>query len=287
MFFPGIFMSDVGQLYVVATPIGNLGDITLRAITVLKQVDTIAAEDTRQSKKLLRHYGITTPMLSVHAHNERVQAIKIVDLLKNNQSVAYITDAGTPLISDPGAYLIQIVRDQGYAVIPIPGPCAAITALSVSGFTTPHFYFEGFLPSKPSQRKLRLERLKDFQNTLIFYESPHRIMATLLDSLEILGNRHAVIARELTKKFETILSGSLEELRQSLVTHPQQQLGEFVLLISGNEESRVLPQKKMEVTLRILLKELPLKQAVSLASDLLGVAKNDLYCLALQMKDSP
>ncbi len=278
-------MQNGGKLYIVATPIGNLGDITFRAITVLNEVQWIAAEDTRHSKKLLAHYGIHTALLSVHAHNERAQISKILNWLSNHQSVAYITDAGTPLISDPGAYLVQTVREQGYEIVPIPGPCAAITALSASGFTDPHFFFEGFLPNRLSERKQRLQQLKDLPCTIIFYESPHRIMAALSDMLDIFGARHAVIARELTKKYETIKSGPLNELYKMLNADTKQQLGEFVLLVSGKTKEEKLPQEKIEALMSILLKELSLKKAVLLGSDLLGVSKNELYTFALQLKN--
>lgn len=278
-------MQNGGKLYIVATPIGNLGDITFRAITVLNEVQWIAAEDTRHSKKLLAHYGINTALLSVHAHNERAQISKILNWLSNHQSVAYITDAGTPLISDPGAYLVQAVREQGYEIVPIPGPCAAITALSASGFTDPHFFFEGFLPNRLSERKQRLQQLKDLPCTIIFYESPHRIMAALSDMLDIFGARHAVIARELTKKYETIKSGPLNELYKMLNADTKQQLGEFVLLVSGKTKEEKLPQEKIEALMSILLKELSLKKAVLLGSDLLGVSKNELYTFALQLKN--
>ena len=277
-------MQDVATLYIVATPIGNLEDITLRGITVLKNVSLIAAEDTRQSKKLLRHYGISTPLFSLHAHNERDQSSKIIEKLKNNESVAYITDAGTPLISDPGAYLVKTIRDHGFAVVPIPGPCAAIAALSVSGFTHPQFYFEGFLPSKPSARRQRLQDLKYLSPTLVFYESPHRIMATLNDMLEVFGNREVVIARELTKKFETIRSGFLIDVMQILNDSSEQRLGEFVVLLSGNKEENKIEVEEIESVLVILLKELPLKKAVAVASKLLPIAKNEVYALALELK---
>jgi 16S rRNA (cytidine1402-2'-O)-methyltransferase len=278
-------MSDLGKLYVIATPIGNLGDITVRAIALLKEVHLIAAEDTRQSKKLLMHYGINTSLLSLHAHNEQAQTEKILTILNSHESVAFITDAGTPLISDPGAHLVKTVRAHGYKVVPIPGPCAAITALSAAGLNEPHFYFEGFLPNKSAQRKERLLQLKNFASTLIFYEAPHRVLATLRDMADVLGNREAVIARELTKKFETIMHGSLHDLHHYLFQTPQQQRGEFVLLVFGNYQPQKIAAEKITATLKTLMKELPLKQAVSLASELLETPRNDLYTLALQIRD--
>lgn len=274
----------VAKLYVVATPIGNLSDITLRAITVLKEVQWVAAEDTRQSKKLLLHYGIKTPLLSVHAHNERQQTAEITRLLRSGQDVAYITDAGTPLVSDPGAYLVQMVRAHGFKVIPVPGACAAIAALSVSGFTCSHFYFEGFLPNRSSARKQRLKQLQELSATLIFYEAPHRILSTIGDLLLVLGDRTAVIAREITKIYETVLTGTLQELEGLILADRCQQLGEFVLLISGQQAEKEADQCKLNETMKILLKELPLKQAVYIGAQLLGMSKNDLYPIALSLK---
>lgn len=272
------------KLYVVATPIGNLGDITQRAITTLKEVDLIAAEDTRQSKKLLQHYGIGTPLISIHAHNEQAQSAKIIEFLERNQNVAYITDAGTPLISDPGAVLVRNVRAAGFSVVPIPGACAAIAALSVSGFTEPHFYFEGFLPHKSSSRKQRLEELKSYTWTLVFYESPHRILAMLEDVQTILGNRNVIIARELTKKFETILEGELKSLISQLEQHTEQQRGEFVVLVSGAAMIKEVDHHEIIRILTLLMQEMPLKKAVELTSKIVGVAKNQVYQIALSLK---
>lgn len=277
-------MLEVGQLYVVATPIGNLEDITLRALTVLKEVAVIAAEDTRQSKRLLHHYGVNTPIFSLHAHNERTQSAKVITYLRNNEAVAYITDAGTPLISDPGAYLVREVHAQGFKIIPVPGPCAAITALSASGFSYPHFYFEGFLPSKSSARQKRLAEISLFDCTLVFYESPHRILEMLEDLLAVLGNCDCVIARELTKRYETILTGKLEELLSRIKNDAEQRLGEFVVLVDNTERDKRFPIEKINTVLAALLEDLPLKKAVALASTLLDVGKNELYELALSLK---
>jgi len=276
-------MVESGKLYVVATPIGNLEDITLRAITVLKTVDLIAAEDTRQSKKLLLHYGITTPLYSLHAHNEKVRSAHILEKLKNKQDIAYVTDAGTPLVSDPGAYLVKRAREEGLSVIPIPGASAAIAALSVSGFMQPHFYFEGFLPSKASSRRQRLLKLKHYESTLIFYESPHRIIETLQDLLEILGDREAIVARELTKRYETVTADSLSHLLAFHLKDTEQRLGEFVILVAGGNPADV-SREHIENVLLLLLKELPLKQSVALASKLLDVSKNEIYAIALDIK---
>lgn len=277
-------MTNAAKLYVVATPIGNLGDITLRAITTLKEVQLIAAEDTRQSKKLLLHYGINTPLIALHAHNEREQSAKVLAHLQQQHNIAYITDAGTPLISDPGAVLVKFIRSHGFSVVPIPGPCAAIAALSASGFSEPHFYFEGFLPNKSSARKKRLSEVKNLACNLVFYESPHRIMASIQNMLEIFGNRHAVVARELTKKFETILDDTLENILLVLDQDSKQQLGEFVVIVSGKTEQDAIPVEKIELTLRLLLEELPVKKAVAIASQLLSVSRNDLYEIAISLK---
>lgn len=284
--FLGESTLNMAKLYIVATPIGNLGDITVRAIETLKQVQLIAAEDTRQSKKLLVHYGINTPLLALHAHNEREQSAKILAYLEQDQSVAYITDAGTPLISDPGAQLVNFIRQHGFQVVPIPGPCAAIAALSTAGIPEPHFYFEGFLPNKSSTRVQCLARLKDLPCTLIFYESPHRITSALADMQAILGNRTAFIARELTKKFETILKGTLQELIAILEQDPKQQLGEFVVLVSGRiEQKEQVSQEKIDKTLQLLLQDLPIKKTVAIASELLGLGRNELYERALLIKN--
>lgn len=276
-------VTEKGKLYVVATPIGNIEDITLRAITVLKEVQLIAAEDTRRSKILLQHYGIATPLLSIHAHNEQTQSKKILELLTNNQAIAYITDAGTPLISDPGAFLVKTARENGFPVIPIPGPCAAITALSVSGFPSPQFYFEGFLPNKSSTRIERLRKLKELPCTLVFYEAPHRIMGTLEDILKVMNNREGIIARELTKKFETIYTGKLQDIILQLESSPEQRLGEFVILLAGNYQEIPMEKEKIESVMEILLKELSVKQSVVIASKLLGIKKNTLYDIALAL----
>lgn len=279
-------MVDRPTLYVVATPIGNLEDITIRAVKILQQVKFIAAEDTRQSKKLLNHYSISTPVYSLHAHNEKVQSTKILEFLSQQESMAYITDAGTPLISDPGAYLVQIARQEGFAIVPIPGPCAAIAALSVSGFAEPQFYFEGFLPHKSTARKQRLIQLKALVCTLIFYESPHRIIAMLEDLRATLGDRKILIARELTKRFETILFGELDELLLKLKANSEATLGEFVVLVTGNSQKESVSDDKINAILAVLLEELPLKKAVKVASEVIEVSKNELYKMAIALKDN-
>ena len=214
-------MDQSVALYIVPTPIGNLGDMSSRAIEVLNQVSLIACEDTRHSGKLLSHFGITTKTTALHDHNERARAQWIVDQLAAGQSIALISDAGTPLISDPGYHLVSHVRQSGFNVIPLPGPCAAITALSASGLPSDRFTFEGFLPSKEKARADKLLALKEDPRTLIFYESPHRIEHSLTTMVEVLGaDRHVVMAREVTKTFETFLSGPVSEVLAKVSTDP-------------------------------------------------------------------
>lgn len=273
-----------GTLYIVATPIGNLQDITLRAIDILKSVDWIAAEDTRHSLGLLQHLNSRVPMISLHDYNEQERAIQLIDYLKKGENIALISDAGTPLISDPGFRLVREVMANHIPVVPIPGPCAAIAALSAAGLPTDTFLFAGFLAAKSSARKQRLSELQTVNATLIFYESPHRILETLQDMQEILGaERQAVIARELTKKFETIQSGTLSTLEAFVKKDKDQQRGEIVLLVEGAKKI-VQADDETKKILTILLKDLPLKQAVSLTADITGGRKNDIYQLALQLK---
>lgn len=275
---------NTGELYIVATPLGNLKDITLRAIETLKSVDYIAAEDTRHSKGLLQHYAIETPMIALHDHNERKITDKILHSLQQGKSIALITDAGTPLISDPGFYLARTARQQGIRVIPIPGPCAAIAALSASGLPTDRFLFEGFLPVKQKARQERLERIKNLTCTLVFYEAPHRIL-DLIKSVEIVfgKERQAVLARELTKIYETIYAGTLSEILTFIETNPKQQLGEMVLMVEGALQTDASPDVSREI-LSILLTQVPLKQAVEIASKLTHLNKNKLYDMALELK---
>ena len=278
-----------GTLYVIATPIGNLRDITLRALDVLAAVDVIAAEDTRTTAHLLRHYSITRKMIALHQHNESSTAMKIINLLSRGEAVALVTDAGTPGISDPGAILVRQVRENGYKAVPIPGANAAACALSVAGITTPHFLFYGFLPAGAGPRRRDLENLKSYPHTLIFYEAPHRILDSIEDLVEVLGaKRQITIARELTKLFESIHTCDLGDAIAWLQADPNRQKGEFVLLISGaparlQGELSELGQR----TLALLLKDLPLKQAVRLAAEISGESKNMLYSLALSLQGGP
>lgn len=274
-------------LYVVATPIGNLRDITLRALDVLAAADVVAAEDTRNTAHLLTHHGIgANRLMAVHQHNERTAAEKIVALLQAGQSVAFVSDAGTPAVSDPGALLVQAVRAAGLRVIPIPGANAAIAALSAAGLAEPHFLFHGFLPNKSAARCTALESLRDQACTLIFYEAPHRIVECVADLCAVLGGeRQIVLAREITKLFETIHSCPLRDAEAWLLSDSNQQRGEFVVLVSGAVPQPGLPAEARRV-LETLLGELPLKQAVQLATQISGAGRNELYQLALQLKKS-
>jgi len=274
-------------LYVVATPIGNLRDITLRALDVLAAVNVVAAEDTRNTAHLLAHHGISADrLMAVHQHNERAAAEKIVVLLQTGQSVAFVSDAGTPAVSDPGALLVQAVRAAGLRVIPIPGANAALAALSASGLAEPHFLFYGFLPNKSAARRTVLESLRGQTCALVFYEAPHRIIECVADLHVVLGgDRQIVLAREITKLFETIHACSLRDAEAWLASDSNQQRGEFVVLISGAEPQQGLSAETLS-TLSLLLDELPLKQAVQLATKITGANRNELYQSALQMKNT-
>lgn len=279
-------MLEKKALYVVATPIGNLNDISLRALDILAKVDVVAAEHIQNSRHLFAAHAITAKLISLHQHNETAVTNKILALLAAGKSVAVVTDAGTPGISDPGAILAKRVREQGFPVIPVPGANAAICALSAAGIMDPHFFFYGFLPTKTGLRKRELTALRSQQCTLIFYEAPHRILECVADMLEIFGpRRQLTIARELTKLFETIHVGTLEESLAWLQADANQQKGEFVLLLSGAEtldKSEISEQARH--TLICLLAELPLKQAVKLTAAITGENKNTLYQLALDLK---
>lgn len=278
--------SGKGSLYVVATPIGNLGDITFRALETLRAADLVAAEDTRVTAKLLGHFGLSKPMLSVREHNEKAGAQKIIDALARGEAVALVTDAGTPAVSDPGAHVVAAVRAAGFPVVPIPGPSALVAALSASGVTTPHFLYYGFLPAKGGERKHALGELKAMPYALVFYESPHRIAETLADLRAVLGGtRTIVIARELTKLFEQIHACALEEAPAWLDADANRQKGEFVLIVSGAEEAAAGDTEARRV-LEILLRELPVSQAARLAAEIGGGKKKALYDLALQLKGS-
>lgn len=276
---------EAGALYVVATPIGNLEDITQRALRVLRSVDVILAEDTRHSSRLLQHFGIDTPMMTLHEHNERRMIPRISARLARGESMALIADAGTPLISDPGYQLVRALRMEGIRIVPLPGPCALVCALSVSALPTDRFAFEGFLPAKQTARIRQLDRLSDETRTLVFFEAPHRIEATVRDMADVFGpQRQATIARELTKAFETVHSATLKELLSWLEQSPERRKGEFVVLVRGNDGSCLrVTSCDEERTLKVLLDELPLRRAVSTAARLTGQKKNRLYARALAL----
>ncbi len=279
-------MNPIGTLYVVATPIGNLGDITLRALAVLKSVDAIAAEDTRHTSGLLSHFGISKKLIAVHEHNEQQSAEKLLLQLKNGENIALVTDAGTPGISDPGAVVVNVVRKAGVQVVPIPGVSAVIAALSASGITQNGFYFHGFLPASGAARRKVLDSLKSQTVTLVFYEAPHRIVESIEDIAKVLGeDRQITFARELTKTFETIYTCAVSLASAWLQADLNQQRGEFVLLVEAAliVESQEISEEAQRV-LKCLLAELPLKQAVTLATEITNLKKNDLYEFALKLK---
>jgi len=275
-------------LYVVATPIGNLSDISLRALDILNGVSVVAAEDTRNTRHLLQHHGISNAkLLAVHQHNERGSADKIISLLQEGKSVALVTDAGTPAVSDPGAVLVEAVIAAGLRVIPIPGASAVVTALSASGLVNPHFMFYGFLPNKSAARRVTLQSLANQTCTLAFYEAPHRILECTADLQAVFGDaREIVFAREITKLFENIHRCKLGVALDWLNSDPNNQRGEFVLLVSGAAERTEELDAEAEQVLTLLLEELPLKQAVQLAVQITGQNKNALYQKALALKSA-
>lgn len=276
----------LGTLYVVATPIGNLDDISVRAQRTLREVALIAAEDTRHSLRLLQHFGIDTPLAACHEHNEREHGGRFLTRLLAGDDVALVSDAGTPLISDPGYHLVRQARAAGIAVVPVPGPCALIAGLSAAGLPSDRFIFEGFLPAKTVGRRSRLEALREEPRTVIFYEAPHRLLECLQDMAEVFGEeRQAVLARELTKTFETIKGIPLGELRDWVASDSNQQRGECVLLLAGWEapEAEGIDAESLRV-LDLLLSELPVKRAAALAAEITGVRKNLLYQAALERK---
>ena len=278
-------MTDLtGILYIVATPIGNLQDITQRALETFAQVDLIAAEDTRHSGLLLSHYGIKKPFFALHDHNEQEKAHILVEKLKQGSNIALISDAGTPLISDPGFHLVRQCREAGIRVVPLPGACAAITALCASGIASDRFCFEGFLPAKSKARKDKLENIAEEDRTLIFYESTHRILDTLEDMQAVLGEeRYIVLAREMTKTWETITGNTIKNLREWLLEDPNRTKGEMVLIVEGKPKSdnndEISPQAVK--ALELIAEELPLKKAAAIVAELYGYRKNALYQFGL------
>lgn len=277
--------NQTANLYIVATPIGNLSDMSSRAVEVLKEVAVIAAEDTRHSGHLLQHYSINTPMISVHEHNEQQRCETILARMQQGESVALISDAGTPLISDPGYRLVSYLKEHGMNVVPVPGSCALIAALSASGLPSDRFAFEGFLPPKQGARKQTLENLANESRTLIFYESPRRLQATLTDMQDIFGKqRQACLARELTKLHETITTKPLAELLAWVSSDHYQQKGECVVLVEGVKQQLDSSDAEVNRILSLLLKELPVKKAAAITSSLLEVSKNKAYDMALKLQ---
>ncbi|MBL8259764.1 MAG: 16S rRNA (cytidine(1402)-2'-O)-methyltransferase [Candidatus Competibacteraceae bacterium] len=275
---------ESGALYVVATPIGNLEDITLRALRTLREVDCIAAEDTRHTGQLLRHFDIDKPLLSLHDHNERNRVERIAALLGEGKNVALVSDAGTPLISDPGFPLVRELRRRGLSVVPIPGPSSVLAALSVAGLPTDRFVFEGFLPAKTAARRERLRELAREARTLVFFEASHRIAEALGDlALELGGERPAALARELTKRFEQVKSATLSELNAWLAAEPHRSKGEFVIVAHGAPAAVEADTPESRALLTALLAELPLSRAVAVATKVTGLRKRALYDLALLM----
>jgi len=274
-----------GTLYIVATPIGNLDDISARASDVLRKVAVVAAEDTRRAGQLLTHLGLKNRLLSFHEHNETSRIDEVLATLQSGGDVALISDAGTPLISDPGYRVVERVRTEGLAVSPIPGCCAAIAALSVSGLPTDRFRFEGFLPSRSAARHKRLKELVNASATLILYESVHRITEVLADIEAVFGaERRITLARELTKRYETIYSGTVAEVREKLAADPGGGKGEFTLVIAGATEEQSVEIQELERVVGILLQSVSASQAAALAAEITGVKKREAYQLATRLK---
>ncbi|AVX36587.1 MULTISPECIES: 16S rRNA (cytidine(1402)-2'-O)-methyltransferase [Yersinia] len=278
---------SASTLYVVPTPIGNLGDITHRALEVLKSVDLIAAEDTRHTGLLLQHFAINARLFALHDHNEQQKADQLLAKLQEGQSIALVSDAGTPLINDPGYHLVRRCREAGIRVVPLPGACAAITALSAAGLASDRFCYEGFLPAKTKGRKDTLQALIEEPRTLIFYESTHRLLESLQDMVTVLGpQRYVVLARELTKTWESIHGAPVGELLAWVQEEETRRRGEMVLIVEGHkvQTDDALPAAALR-TLTLLQKELPLKKAAALAAEIHGVKKNALYKYALELQN--
>ncbi|HLT13525.1 MAG TPA: 16S rRNA (cytidine(1402)-2'-O)-methyltransferase [Marinobacter sp.] len=277
-----------GLLYVVATPIGNLDDLSERARQVLAGADLVAAEDTRHSGRLLQHLGLSKPMLALHDHNERGRVSRVLEALSAGQTVALVSDAGTPLISDPGYIVVREARAAGFKVSPIPGACALVAGLSAAGLPTDQFLFAGFLPAKRAGRKSTLESFRRQSATLVFYESPHRITDLMEDVVDVFGaERECVLGRELTKTFETFYSGAAAEVLAELQADPHGSRGEFVVMVRGAAD---VPSAEASVDadklLALLVKELPVKTAAKIVADVSGLSKNDLYQRALGLRDN-
>lgn len=283
---PTPFRAQAGTLYLVATPIGNLRDITLRALDILRTVDLVAAEDTRVTSGLLAAYGIAGKLFSYREHNEQAAAGALLERLRAGQSVALVTDAGTPGISDPGAVVVRAARAAGFAVVPLPGPSAVVAALSVAGLAEGHWHFFGFLPHKAGERRCELERLKAQPFPLVFYESPHRLLESVADMATVLGSeRPLFVARELTKRFETLHSCTLGEAVAWFEADDNRRRGEFVLVVGGQTTASDTDWQEAGRVLAILLEALPASLAARLAARITGARKNALYDLALKKHD--
>jgi 16S rRNA (cytidine1402-2'-O)-methyltransferase len=276
-------VTQAGVLYVVATPIGNMGDISPRAREILAAVGAVAAEDTRHSGLLLRELGLERPLVSLHEHNESVRAVELVVRLRAGESIALVSDAGTPLVSDPGYRLLRAALEAGIVVTPVPGPCAAIAALSAAGLPAERFCFEGFLPSRAIARRRRLDELAAETRTLVIYEAPHRIAACLADLAAACGeSRRACVARELTKHFESFYRGNLGELAARAQEDADMRRGESVILVEGSAEQPP-GAGKVDETLGVLLQFLPPSAAAAATAELTGARRNDVYARALEM----
>lgn len=283
--------NETGSLHVVATPIGNLGDMSSRAVETLRAVTVIAAEDTRHARRLLNHFGIATPAVSYHEHNEQARAAELVGRLRAGDDVALISDAGTPLLSDPGYRLVRAAREAGIEVLAVPGPAALVAALSIAGLPTNRFAFEGFPPTQKAKRRARFAELAPEPRTLVFYESVHRLGDALADMREAFGAaRGAVVARELTKRHETVYHGDLDSVLDQVVGDPDAVRGEVVVVVEG--APAVAPGDDGDISMAVddllgaLLRELPVKKAAAVAAELTGRRKNDLYRRALGLLDT-
>ena len=280
-------ITDPGTLYVVATPIGNLDDMSARAREVLTMADTIAAEDTRRAAQLLTHLGVRNKLVSLHEHNEEDRVVQIIDALKNGENIALISDAGTPLISDPGYRLLAAARQQDLPVCPVPGSCAAIAALSVAGLPTDRFRFEGFLASKAAARRKKLTALRAVPETIILYEAVHRVQDLLADIEAVIGpERPVTVARELTKRFETVYRGSVAEVRAQLASDTGGTKGEITLVLAGFTGPEDPYHRELERVLTLLLGEVSTRQAASLAAKITGARRGEAYTLALKLQGS-
>jgi len=276
---------DRGLLYIVATPIGNLEDITLRAIRILKEVELIAAEDTRHTRRLLNAYNITTPLISLHQHNEREKSALLIAKIKGGMNVAYVSDAGTPCVSDPGYQLVNFAQAENIRIVPIPGPSALITAMSAAGIPADNFSFCGFLPARENKRRLFLESLKDDERTIVFYESPARFLSTLKDIYEILGNREIVVARELTKIYEEIKRGEVIDFIKSYGENKIR--GEFTVILRSVKKTPISYTEE-DIEKKILLlwedENISLRDAVNQVVEKTGLQKKKVYDLAIKLR---